>query len=72
MRHIPDIHIMTMNGARNIILWPKTKIASEWVLNNFGDNYEVFAQGIVIEPHLHRVLLEGLQSSDLSYLIQRS
>ena len=68
----PDIHLMTFSGIKRALLWPKTRSASKWVHDNFGNNYEVFAQGIVVEPHLVKVLLQGLQASDLNYIIQRS
>mgnify|MGYP003122840404 CR=1 FL=1 len=66
----PDIHLMTVNKIG--LLWPKSKKAAEWMLQHFGNDYEVFAQGIVIEPHLIDAITKGLAESNLNYLIQRS
>lgn len=67
-----DIHLMEVDGCNRALLWPKTKIANEWVTTHIGNDYEVFAQGIIIEPQLIEVLIKGLAESNLSYLIQRS
>ena len=67
-----DIHLLFVEGSNINLLYTKTKKAMEWIEYNIGNDYQIFAKGIVIENRYMEPILEGLQKSDLTYLIQRS
>ena len=67
-----DIHLLFVEGSNINLLYTKTRKAMEWIEYNIGNDYQVFAKGIVIENHYMEPILRGLQASDLTYLIQRS
>jgi len=67
-----DIHLLFVEGSNINLLYSKTKKAMKWIDDNLGNDYQVFAKGIVIENHYMEPILRGLQASDLTYLIQRS
>ena len=67
-----DIHLLFVEGSNINLLYSKTKKAMKWIDYNLGNNYQVFAKGIVIENQYMEPILKGLQKSDLTYLIQRS
>ena len=67
-----DIHLLFVEGSNIYLLYTKTKKAMDWIEHNIGNDYQIFAKGIVIENRYMEPILEGLQSSDLTYLIQRS
>lgn len=67
-----DIHLLLVDGSNISLLYTKTQKAIDWIESNLGNDYLVFAKGIVIESHLSDSILRGLKASGLSYLIQRS
>ena len=67
-----DIHLLFVEGSNINLLYTKTKKAMDWIEHNIGNDYQIFAKGIVIESRFMEPILEGLQKSDLTYLIQRS
>ncbi len=67
-----DIHLLLVDGSNISLLYTKTQKAIDWIESNLGNDYLVFAKGIVIESHLTDSVLQGLKASSLSYLIQRS
>ena len=67
-----DIYLLFVEGSNINLLYTKTKKAMKWIEHNIGNDYQVFAKGIVIENRYMEPILQGLQSSDLTYLIQKS
>ena len=67
-----DIHLLFVEGSNINLLYTKTKKDMDWIEHNIGNDYQIFAKGIVIENRYMEPILQGLQSSDLTYLIQRS
>ena len=67
-----DIHLLFVEGCNINLLYTKTKKAMDWIEHNIGNDYQIFAKGIVIENRYMEPILQGLQSSDLTYLIHRS